>query len=80
MKPMDRVPPEAPRDEAARANRALVAERRLEVGARVRHAIGPPRVYVVTGYTEGWKVRVALEGDPQVRGAFSPEFLERVEG
>jgi hypothetical protein len=79
MKPMTPTPT-SPRDDTARVNRALVADRRLEVGARVRHLIGPPRVYVVTGYTEAFKVRVALEGSPGVRGAFSPEFLERVEG
>ncbi|HEX7126247.1 MAG TPA: hypothetical protein VF406_10830 [Thermodesulfobacteriota bacterium] len=66
------------RDDPAR-NRALIEARRLEVGARVRHLVGPPRVYIVTGYTEGAKVRVRLEDDPGLRGAFSPRFLERVD-
>ena len=67
------------RDEAARANREIVAARRLEVGARVRHLVGAPRVYVVTGYTEAWKVKVELEADRSLRGAFAPEFLTRVD-
>lgn len=68
-------------DEAARArNLALIAARRLEPGSRVRHLVGAPRIYVVTGYTEGGKVRVELEGNRALRGAFAPEFLERVEG
>lgn len=66
------------RDDPAR-NRDLIEARRLDVGARVRHVLGPPRVYVVTGYTEGAKVRVQLEGDPSLRGAFAPRFLERVD-
>lgn len=60
-------------------NRTLIASRRLDRGARVRHVLGVPRVYVVTGYTEGGKVRVELETDRALRGAFAPEFLERVE-
>lgn len=66
-------------DPRAERNRTLVAERRLEVGARVRHVIGVPRVYVVVGYTEAGKVRVELEADRSLHGAFSPEFLERVD-
>ena len=68
-----------PRDRRPEANRALAASRGLEVGARVRHVIGAPRVYVVVGYTEGGKVKVELESDRSLHGAFSPEFLERVE-
>lgn len=66
-------------DDAVVENRALIGARRLDVGARVRHVVGPPRVYVVTGYTEGAKVKVALEGSPSLRGAFAPRFLERVD-
>lgn len=61
-------------------SQALIASRRLEPGARVRHVFGAPRVYVVTGYTEGGKVRVELEEDRSLRGAFAPQFLERVDG
>lgn len=64
--------------ETVARNRALIEARRLDVGARVRHLVGVPRVYVVTGYTEGAKVKVVLEADPSLRGAFAPEFLERV--
>ncbi len=65
--------------ESQERNRALVAARRLEVGARVRHVVGVPRVYVVTGYTEGGKVKVELEADRSLRGAFAPEFLVRID-
>ncbi len=57
----------------------MIAERGLAVGARVRHLIGPLRVYVVTGYTEGGKVRVEAEDDRSLRGAFAPVYLTRID-
>jgi hypothetical protein len=70
------MPPD--RDAAARANRAAIALRRLDIGARVRHVNGPPRVYLVIGYTDGFKVKVEAEGDQTLRGAFAPDNLVRV--
>lgn len=58
----------------------MIAARRLSIGARVRHLIGPPRVYIITGYTEGGKVRVEAEEDRSLRGAFAPVYLERMDG